>query len=689
MFLQRFVRHARPLLCFAPALLAGACNRNEPPPHAGNVAPAQTTPAIPPADTVYLNGYVYTADADRTVAQAIAVRGDRIVFVGSNSDAREYVGDETRIVGLDGKMVMPGLHDAHIHVLGLVQPNGCDLNSEPLPLDQLSARVRECLDRYPLVDGWLMVNQWNYAAGNDAGPGPMTLRAALDAASRHVPIFLRGNDGHHGAVNSAALERAMDARGRRVGLSAATITGHFQRYREYIGVGADGEPNGALSEGARLLVNPPDIWGLSQVDPAQMPQIAGILAAAGVTSVQDAALAPGLLALFDRLAQNGRMTFRLNAALYPDFADYRDPRTGAVVIGRVLAALRAARDRYRDHPLIRADAAKLFIDGVLEGNPYNDPPTLPNGAVLRPYRQPLFRAASGDGGLEIAGYVDTDSEPCVAVRADPGKYSSRSQIAKFRAARGFHPRQCEISYGRLEHDEAFIRNYLRALAADGFAIHAHAIGDRAVRIAVANFAALREEFGQNRIPYTIAHAQLVSPADRRRIGALGLYVAFTFSWMSPNPAYDILVTPFISQVKDGGQLYNPDSYMMRNAYPVQSILKAGGIIVAGSDAPVDTREPRPFFHMALAISRANADGAVFNAGERISIHDAISAYTRNAAAAMQQASSTGTLVPGRKADLIVLNQNIVELAEQKEYQRLAATQVMTTVFDGHVVHQAN
>lgn len=684
-------RRFRPLAGLASALLVAACGSGEPAAPAAGATPepvADTAPAVPPADTVYLNGYVYTADARGTVAQAIAVRGDRIVFVGSNSDARTFVGDETRIVGLDRRMVLPGLHDAHVHVLGLLQPDACDLENAPLSLEALSARVKQCLADYPLTDGWLMVNQWNFAEGNQPGPRFRTLRAALDAVSTRVPIFLRGNDGHHAAVNGAALARAVNGRGRRVGLSATTLATHFAAYREFIGVDAAGNPDGALAESARLLVDPPDLWGLTQVNPEHLPQLSRILAARGITSVQDAALAPKLLPLFEDLARRGDMSFRLTAALYPALADYRDRDTGRVHIDRVVADLRAARARYADHPLIKADAAKIFIDGVLEGNPFADPPALPNAAVLRPYRQPLF-SADPDGGVDVTGYVDPDEAPCPDVRARPTRYAGAAQVRRFREANGFHPLQCRISYGRLEHDEAFIRNYMRALAMDGFAIHAHAIGDRAVRVAVANFAALREEFGAHTPPWTIAHAQLVRNDDQQRIGALGLYVAFTFSWMAPNPDYDMLVSPFISLVRGRADLYDPYSYIMRNAYPVRGILDAGGIIVAGSDAPVDTRDPRPFHHIALAISRANEHGMVFNAGQRIGIHDAIAAYTRNAAAALQQADRTGTLEVGKKADMIFLNQNIIDLAEQKEYARLAQTQVVTTIFDGRVVHQAN
>lgn len=687
------VRRRRPWAGLLLVVAVAACDRGTPPAQPDRTAtkPSAATPApaVPPADKVYLNGYVYTADAARTVAQAIAVRGDRIVFVGSNADARAFVGDDTRIIGLDGRMVLPGLHDVHVHVLGLVQPDACDLASEPLPLAALAARVKECLVRYPLTDGWLMVNQWNFADGNDADAELRTLRQALDAASTRVPIFLRGNDGHHAAVNSAALARAVDARGRRVGLSAATLATHFSGLREFIGVDAAGRPNGALAESARLVLGAPDLWGLSQVDPAQLPELSRILSSRGITSVQDAALAPEQLSLFESLAQHKDMNFRLTAALYPDLADYRDRSTGRVRIPALLAELRRLRAQYADHPLIKADAAKIFIDGVLEGNPWNDPPTLPNAAVLRQYRQPRYAPMEGEPGIDVTGYVNLDGSTCREVRAHPARFSAAGEVQKFRAEHGFHPRQCDFSFGRLEHDEAFIRAYMHALAMDGFAIHAHAIGDRAVRVAVANFGALREEFGPHTPPWTIAHAQLVRSDDQRRIGTLGLYVAFTFSWTAPDPAYDMMVSPFISVVRGHDDLYDPHSYIMRNAYPAQGILDAGGIIVAGSDAPVDTRDPRPFHHIALAVSRANEAGLVNNPAQRLSIHDAIAAYTRNGAAALQQGGLTGMLAPGLKADMIFLDQNIVDLAQQNDLARIARTQVVTTIFGGRVVYQAN
>jgi predicted amidohydrolase YtcJ len=99
------------------------------------------------------------------------------------------------------------------------------------------------------------VHQWNYTNGNQPDADHPTLLATLDKVSRTTPIQLLGNDGHHGAFNSAALALARNAQGRVVGLSKATLSADFAAYHNFIGVDADGNPNGAVNEDARLLLN--------------------------------------------------------------------------------------------------------------------------------------------------------------------------------------------------------------------------------------------------------------------------------------------------------------------------------------------------------------------------------------------------------------------------------------------------
>ncbi|MBT8100134.1 MAG: amidohydrolase family protein, partial [Gammaproteobacteria bacterium] len=226
--------------CAAIALLLGACSK-----------PEKNKGAS--ADLILTNGYIYTANASRTVAEAVAVLGDTIVYVGDSAGAEALADTATRRIDLGGRMLLPGLHDAHIHPLGIVASGNCDLASEPLPLADLVAFLRDCVARLDADAKWLVVDQWNFTAGNQPDERYGNLRVALDAVSVELPIVLLGNDGHHGAANSATLKLAKNAAGEVRGISAATIDSDFAEYREYIGVDAQGEPNGLINETARGL----------------------------------------------------------------------------------------------------------------------------------------------------------------------------------------------------------------------------------------------------------------------------------------------------------------------------------------------------------------------------------------------------------------------------------------------------
>jgi predicted amidohydrolase YtcJ len=649
-------------------------------------------PVPAPADLVLTGGIVHTIDDRRTVAEAIAIRGKRIVAVGTDEEIRGYIGPRTSVRDLDGDVVLPGLHDLHIHALGIVQPDVCDLQSEPVTLSELVPFVRECLDRYAIPDGeWLMVAQWNFAVGNQPDDSYRTLRAALDAVSLRHPIMLLGNDGHHAAVNSAALALARDQRGNVVGLSAGTLAQEFSSYRELIATDQDGEPSGGLTETARALVAPAgyddDILGGADEVETLMPQVAAVLAASGITSIQDAAARPETLDAFAWLESHGRMTFRLRAALWLPAEHSREPR-GLEQIPQLVRRFEAARSRFGASDRIRADAVKIFVDGVLEGDPMLTPPTLPNAAQLAEYRQPIFSFDEKSGRVAVDGYVDLDSEACERVRSDPDLFGEAGSAASFFAEFGFLPAQCKRSRGVLEHDEAFIRAFINAMVDAGFDVHAHVIGDRAARVAVDAFDSVAEKSVAAGLRHGLAHAQLIHPDDQSRIGRLGLYVAFTYAWILPEYQYDMTVIPFVDQVDGTRGLYDRSYYYVQNVYPAASVQRAGGLLVAGSDAPVDTRDPRPFVNIQQAVTRSG-NGHTLNADERISIHDALAAYTINGARALGQDDRLGSLEPGKIADLIVVDQDIVSLAERGDPDRIGATRVRVTIFDGKVIFEAD
>jgi predicted amidohydrolase YtcJ len=207
-----------------------------------------------------------------------------------------------------------------------------------------------------------------------------------------------------------------------------------------------------------------------------------------------------------------------------------------------------------------------------------------------------------------------------------------------------------------------------------------------VRIVVDEFARVKEVADRLGLTQSVAHVQLVHPDDQKRMGELGVSSVFTFVWVGSGTEYEMMVAPFIDQLDGVADLYNPDHYYIQNVYPARSMQNYGGNIVNGSDAPVGSRDPMPFVSLQEAITRFNGD-AVLNDRETLDIHSAIAAFTTNGAKLFGHADEIGSIEAGKIADLIVLNQNIVELADSGHPERIGETKVQATVFDGKVVFE--
>lgn len=643
-----------------------------------------------PADLVVLNAIVYTADRGHSSAQGLAVRNGKFVLVGTSDQARRLIGTKTQVRDLGGRLVLPGLYDSHLHPIAMIKVDGCDLGNQSRTLLQISDFVRDCLARYPVqAGGWLSVHQWNPSAGNQPDATLPTLVKALDRVSTRIAIQLIGSDGHHGAFNSTGLARAKNAAGRTVGYSKATLARDFSAYRKVIGVDADGNPNGAVNEDAKALMGAP---GILTVDfdqrireRAQLPQL---LNSAGITGILDAKAAPPVTALYDLLSQEHRLTFRVNLAQFYDPDQARLPN-GRTDYGQLLAQAKSIRAKYASNPLIHADFVKLFADGVLEGNPYAVPPTLPNTLSLHPYLQPIF-GKDASGQLTVTGYADTESALCGEVRAHPDNYADVAGIKRFVQVNGFHPGQCAISSGQLRHDRSTIMEFVRQFHRAGFALHIHAIGDGSVAAAVDAIEAARAFDGVSTQHDGLAHVQLAQPSDVERIGRDHLYVAFTYSWARADQQYDISVVPFIDRVigNEYSSLHSARGYYEANAYPAKGVQRAGGILVAGSDAPVDTADPRPFVNMAVAVTRRARDGKPQSPQQAIGIRDVIDAYTVNGARFLNRDSEAGSIEVGKSADFIVLDRNIVALGDANRAEEIADTRVLETWFEGNSVFVA-
>jgi predicted amidohydrolase YtcJ len=655
---------------------------------AATVQGSGASPAEAPADFIINNAKIYTADEKRSIAEAVAVRDGRIVYVGTNAGVQSLVDKHTRVQSAGGRLLLPGLFDSHVHATGIVDLDVCDLKSEAKSLSEISDFVRGCIDRYKVPEGaWVVVRQWNPTSGNTPDEKHPTFRAALDLASMRHPVELLGNDAHHGAFNSVALARAKNAAGQTVGFSTATLAGDLHVYQHLIGVDAVGEPNGTVNEDARRLMAVPGMMDLDFAEVMKLPErVPQRLNSVGITGIMDPAVGPDMLRLYDALDKSGKLTVRTT------FAQFFDPDTQRTASGEpdwngMLSTAKSVRAKYERNVLIKANFVKLFADGVIEGNPYAVPPTPPEVAGVRPYLQPIFKSGS-DGKLTVVGYVDTAEKLCVNVREHLGDYESPDAVAEFTRMHGYHPAQCKIPTGQLQHDRKVILEFVKRFHVAGFGVHIHAIGEMAVRTAVDAIEAARRSDGVSTTHDALAHIQLVPPDDVQRAGRDHLYLVFTYSWVYADPAYDMSVIPFIDRVQGGDDaaLHPKNGYYETHAWPVRSMQQAGAILLAGSDAPVNTHDPQPFVNMAFAVTRQLPGHIALNPSLAIPIRDVIDAYTRNGAAYLYLDKEAGSIEIGKSADLIVVDQDILALADSGNAGKIAQTKVLQTYFRGKLVY---
>ncbi len=303
------------------------------------------------ADLALRNGAIYTVDGARSWAETIAIDDGRIVYVGNDAGAKDYIGPQTEVVDLEGRMVMPGMQDVHIHpISGGIEANGCDLNAATT-VDEYVAIIKKYADEHP-NEPWIKGGGWAMSA---FGPGALARKELIDAVVPDRPVILWSRDGHTTWVNSKALEAG--------GITRDTpdpADGRIDRDPK------TGEASGSLQEGASALVadkSPPDS---DEKRDAGLRYAIRMLNRFGITGVQDASVNEADLQSYRRLDEAGELTMRVVGSLWWE----RD---------QGLEQIDAIKNLRREFTKGRIDAGtvKIMQDGVMENY---------TAVVLEPYK---------------------------------------------------------------------------------------------------------------------------------------------------------------------------------------------------------------------------------------------------------------------------------------------------------------
>jgi predicted amidohydrolase YtcJ len=554
--------------------------------------PTESKPeqAKPKADTIYVHANVYTGTPANSQfssvlrAEAIAVRGDRIVAVGKAFDMEKLKGPQTQVIDLGGHFVMPGFNDAHLHL--------ADAGKEMLNVNLIGVKtLEEMRERVRAGVEKAKPGEWVLGGGWDETLWPVkTLpsRWDLDGVSSGHPVFLDRVDGHLAVANTRALQ-----------LGSVTIASRDPQGGQ-IDRNESGEPTGILrdtaQEAVRLVIPPAGYDRMRQAIEAALAD----LAEHGVTSAQDYSPDWQNFQIYEALEKDGKLTARIS-----EWLPFDDP----------LDVLKSKRDSHPQTDLmLHTGMLKGFMDGSLGGH---------TAALLEPY-------------------------------ADDPK---------------------NTGLPRYEADKLNAMAKERVLA--GFQLGFHAIGDKGVQVALDAFAESEKAAKEAKVKAAnggddyrlrIEHAQVTTPAQITRFKELKVIA-------SMQPSY------LLTDMRWAQDRLGPKR--AATSYAWTAFLNKGVVLAFGTDYPV---EPvTPFRGLYSAVTRKSENGKQeYFPEQRLTMDQAISAYTTGPAFAEFEEKEKGKLAPGMLADFVVLDRDITATGAEK----VLTTKVLRTVVGGKTVYEA-
>lgn len=535
-------------------------------------------PLAGPADMIVVNGRVYTVDDFRPMVSAFAVKNGRILFAGSDREVRALAGAKTRVVDVGGATVIPGMVDAHAHLVGLgnslanVNLAGSETYSEVI-----SRVVAHAKDVKP--------GEWIFGRGWDQNRWPdkqFPTHEALTKAFPDNPVVLTRIDGHALLANAMAMRAAK--------ITAATPDPSGGRVLRL----SDNSPSGVFVDNAQGLI------GRAEPSSTREQTTKAILAAIaeanrwGLIGIHDAGEPREVIDIYESLAKQGKYNLRNYVLVSGDSAD---------VVHYTSIGPRS--DLYDGRIWVRS--IKLYADGALGSR----------GAAL------------------LAPYSD-----------DPG------------------------NTGLLVTPPAVLERVAELALRKGFQVGVHAIGDRGNRVVLDAYEQALKAVPTADHRFRIEHAQVISPTDIPRFAALGVIPSMQASHQTSDMPW--------AETRLG-----PDR--IKGAYAWRSLLNTGVIIPDGSDFPVEEVNPLISFHSAVSRQDAtNLPPGGWYPDQAMTRVEALKAMTIWPAYAGFQEKIMGSITPGKYADFVVLDKDIMTVPTTD----ILKTNVTSTWIGGKAVYGA-
>jgi predicted amidohydrolase YtcJ len=536
------------------------------------------------ADLVLTNGKIYTVDNARPHASALAVREGRVLFVGSDAEATALAGPSASVIDLHGATVVPGIVDAHAHLLGL--------GNKLQRVDLVGAKsYDEVVSR---VKAWakdVKPGTWIQGRGWDQNLWPtkqFPTHEALSRAFPNNPVVLTRIDGHAVLANAKAMELA-----RVTAATADPTGGRIVRL-------PSGAPSGVFVDRAGGLVERA-IPAATRED--NRKAILAAIADAnrmGLTGIHDAGEPAEVIEIFEQLAKAGNYNLR-NYVMLSDPGEPGSP----TALGNPYIQRGPQSALYDGHLWIRA--IKLYADGALGSR----------GAAL------------------LAPYTDEPSNS-----------------------------------GLLLSTPAHIEGWAEAALRTGFQVNVHAIGDRGNRIVLDAFEAALKNVPKADHRFRIEHAQVLSPQDIPRFARLGVIPSMQATHQTSDMGW--------AESRVGPE-------RIQGAYAWRSLLNTGVVVPNGTDFPVEEVNPLLTFHAAVTRQNpSNMPAGGWYPAQKMTREEALQSMTIWPAYAGFQEQILGSLTPGKYADFVILDRDIMQVPDSE----ILGTRVISTWIGGKRVYEA-